>query len=121
MEKLLEEVQSRLKMEDGEFNSYLEDIEHTTKILKDEGVEFLPDFKLVFYAHIVSLAKRLKENIPLNCGDDCPEDEVEKEAIAISEKIIFPLAEKYKRELERMEITLAGIQLQLALEMQKEN
>lgn len=121
MEKLLEEVQSRLKMEDGEFNSYLEDIEHTTKILKDEGVEFLPDFKLVFYAHIVSLAKRLKENIPLNCGDDCPEDEVEKEAIAISEKIIFPLAEKYKRELERMEIILAGIQLQLALEMQKEN
>lgn len=121
MEKLLKDVQSRLKMEDEEFNSYLSDVEHTTQILKEEGVEFLPDFKLVFYAHIVSLAKRLKENIPLNCGDDCPEDEVEKEAIAISEKIIFPLAEKYERELERMEIILAGIQLQLALEMQKEN
>lgn len=121
MKELLKDVQTRLKMEDAEFNSYLPDAEHTTKVLAEEGIEFQPDFKLVFYAHMVSLAKRLKDDIPLDCGDDCPEDEVEKEAIAVSEKIILPLAEKYGRKLNRMEIVLAGIQLQLAMEMQKEN
>ena len=77
------------------------------QILKEEKIEFLPDFKLVFYAHMISLAKRLKEDIALDCGDDCPEDEVEREAIEVSEKIIIPLAEKYKRDLNRMEIVLA--------------
>ena len=56
---------------------------------------------------MISLAKRLKEDIALDCGDDCPEDEVEREAIEVSEKIIIPLAEKYKRDLNRMEIVLA--------------
>lgn len=121
MKDLLKDVQARLKMEDTEFNGYLPDAEHTEKILAEERIEFQPDFKLVFYAHIVSLAKRLKDDIPLDCGDDCPEDEVEKEAIAVSEKIIIPLVEKYGRKLNRMEIVLAGIQLQLAMEMQKEN
>lgn len=121
MKELLKDVQTRLKMEDTEFDSYLPDVEHTTKVLIEEGIEFQSDFKLVFYAHMVSLAKRLKDDISLDCGDDCPEDEVEKEAIAVSEKIILPLAEKYGRELNRMEIVLAGIQLQLAMEMQKEN
>lgn len=121
MKELLKDVQARLKMEDTEFNGYLPDTEHTEKILAEEGIEFQPDFKLVFYAHIVSLVKRLKDDIPLDCGDDCPEDEVEKEAIAVSEKIIIPLVEKYERKLNRMEIVLAGIQLQLAMEMQKEN
>ena len=46
---------------------------------------------------------------------------MEREAIEVSEKIIIPLAEKYKRDLNRMEIVLAAIQLQLAMEMQKEN
>jgi len=118
---LLKDVQTRLKMTEEEFNMYFPDAEHTTKILEEENIEFLPDFKLVFYAHMISLAKRLKEDIALDCGDDCPEDEVEKEAIEISEKIIMPLAEKYKRDLNRMEIVLAAIQLQLAMEMQKES
>ena len=121
MKDLLKDVQTRLKMTDEEFNMYLPDTDHTAKILVEENIEFLPDFKLVFYAHMVSLAKRLKENIALDCGDDCPEDEVEKEAIGVSEKIIVPLAEKYERDLNRMEIILAAIQLQLAMEMQKEN
>ena len=46
---------------------------------------------------------------------------MEREAIEVSEKIIISLAEKYKRDLNRMEIVLAAIQLQLAMEMQKEN
>ena len=121
MKELLKDVQTRLKMSDEEFDMYLPDAEHTTKILKEEKIEFLPDFKLVFYAHMISLAKRLKEDIALDCGDDCPEDEVEREAIEVSEKIIIPLAEKYKRDLNRMEIVHAAIQLQLALEMQNEN
>lgn len=121
MEELLKNVQARLKMDDAEFNSYLSDVTHTTRILEEEKIEFQPDFRLVFYAHMVSLAKRLKENISLDCGDDCPEDELDKEAVKVSEKIIFPLAEKYKRELNRMEIILAGIQLQLAMDMQKES
>ena len=37
MEQLLKDVQNRLKMEDEEFNSYLDDVKHTTKILKEEG------------------------------------------------------------------------------------
>ena len=121
MKDLLKDVQTRLKMTDEEFEMYLPDAAHATKVLAEEKIEFLPDFKLVFYAHMVSLAKRLKEDISLDCGDDCPEDEVEKEAIEVSEKIIMPLAEKYKRDLNRMEIVLAAIQLQLAMEMQKEN
>ena len=80
MKELLKDVQTRLKMSDEEFDMYLPDAEHTTKILKEEKIEFLPDFKLVFYAHMISLAKRLKEDIALDCGDDCPEDEVEREA-----------------------------------------
>lgn len=121
MKDLLKNVQTRLKMTDEEFEMYLPDAEHATKVLAEEKIEFLPDFKLVFYAHMVSLAKRLKEDIRLDCGDDCPEDEVEREAIEVSEKIIMPLAEKYKRDLDRMEIVLAAIQLQLAMEMQQEN
>lgn len=121
MEALLKDVQQRLKMSDEEFESYNMDVVHIKKILKEEKVEFQPDFKLVFFSHMVSLAKRLKENIPLDCGDDCPENEVDKEAIRVSERIIVPLAEKYLVELNRMEIILAGIQLQLAMEMQKEN
>ena len=121
MKDLLKNVQTRLKMTDEEFEMYLPDAEHATKVLAEEKIEFLPDFKLVFYAHMVSLAKRLKEYIGLDCGDDCPEDEVEREAIEVSEKIIMPLAEKYKRDLDRMEIVLAAIQLQLAMEMQQEN
>ena len=115
MKDLLKNVQTRLKMTDEEFEMYLPDAEHATKVLAEEKIEFLPDFKLVFYAH------RLKEDIGLDCGDDCPEDEVEREAIEVSEKIIMPLAEKYKRDLDRMEIVLAAIQLQLAMEMQQEN
>lgn len=121
MKDLLKDVQTRLKMTDEEFEMYLPDADHATKVLAEEKIEFLPDFKLVFYAHMVSLAKRLKEDISLDCGDDCPEDEVEREAIEVSEKIIMPLAEKYKRDLNRMEIVLAAIQLQLAMEMQQEN
>ena len=102
MEELLKNVQARLKMDDVEFNSYLSDVTHTTRILEEEKIEFQPDFRLVFYAHMVSLAKRLKENISLDCGDDCPEDELDK-------------------EVDRMEIILAGIQLQLAIDMQKES
>ena len=117
MKDLLKNVQTRLKMTDEEFEMYLPDAEHATKVLAEEKIEFLPDFKLVFYAHMVSLAKRLKEDIGLDCG----EDEVEREAIEVSEKIIMPLAEKYKRDLDRMEIVLAAIQLQLAMEMQQEN
>lgn len=121
MKDLLKDVQMRLKMADEEFEMYLPDAAHATKVLAEEKIEFLPDFKLVFYAHMISLAKRLKEDISLDCGDDCPEDEVEREAIEVSEKIIMPLAEKYKRDLNRMEIVLAAIQLQLAMEMQQEN
>lgn len=121
MKDLLKDVQTRLKMTDEEFEMYLPDADHATKVLAEEKIEFLPDFKLVFYAHMVSLAKRLKEDIGLDCGDDCPEDEVEREAIEVSEKIIMPLAEKYKRDLNRMEIVFAAIQLQLAMEMQQEN
>ncbi len=121
MKELLKDVQARLKMSDEEFEMYLLDVEHTTKVLAEEKIEFLPDFKLVFYAHMVSLAKRLKEDISLDCGDDCPEDEVERKAIEISEKVILPLAKKYKRDLNRMEIVLAAIQIQLAMEMQEEN
>ncbi|WP_291255513.1 hypothetical protein [Fusobacterium sp.] len=120
MELLLKDVQERLKMADEEFLSYDADIKHITQILKDEEIEFQPDFKLVFYAHMVSLMKRLKEDIPLNCGEDCPEEEVEIRAIKVAEKLIEPLAKKYVRDLNRMEIILAGIQLQLAIEMQKQ-
>lgn len=120
MKEFLRGVQERLKLEDKEFEEYLIDLEHTTNILAQEKIEFLSEFKLVFYAHIVSLIKRLKENISLECGDNFPEDEVEKRAVSISEKIILPMIEKYNREVDRMEIILAAIQLQLAMEMQKE-
>lgn len=121
MEKLLKDVQKRLKMTEEEFNSYGTGIEHTCKILAEEGIEFQEDFKLVFFSHMVSLMKRLNENIPLNCGDEYPEDEIDQEAIKVAEKIINPLAKQYLRNLDRMEIILASIQLQLAMEMQKEN
>lgn len=121
MKKLLKNVQMRLKMSNIEFESYLPDAYHTAQILKEEEIEFIPDFKLVFYAHMVSLSKRLKEGIMLECGEDCPEDEVEKRAIEVSERIILPLAKKYEKPLDKMEIILAAIQLQLAMEMQRES
>lgn len=117
MENLLLDVKKRLKLSDEEFNSYRGDLDHTTKVLEEEGIEFQADFKLVFYSHMTSLAKRLKDNTPLDCGDDYPEDEVEADAIRISEKIITPINENYKRELDRLEIILAAIQVQLAMEM----
>lgn len=118
MEILLKDVQERLKMSDEEFEYYKLDIKHVKQVLKEEKIEFQPDFKLVFYTHMVSLMKRLKEDIPLNCGEDCPEEEVEIRAVKVAEKLIEPLAKKYVRSLDRMEIILAGIQLQLAIEIQ---
>lgn len=121
MKELLIDVQRRLKMSDKEFELYLPDVEHTTCILKEEKIEFIPDFKLVFFSHMVSLSKRLKDKIDLDCGDDYPEDEVDKNAIKVSERIIIPLSKKYNCNLNKMEIILAGIQIQLAMEMQQEN
>ncbi len=117
MEALLKDVQSRLKMSDEEFNSYRNELDYTTVVLEKHGIEFVDDFKLVFYSHMTSLAKRLKENITLDCGEDCPEDEVEKKALEVSEEIIMPIGKKYEREVDRLEIVLAAIQIQLALEM----
>lgn len=48
MKDLLKDVQTRLKMTDEEFEMYLPDADHTTKILAEEKIEFLPDFKLYF-------------------------------------------------------------------------
>ena len=53
MEALLKDVQQRLKMSDEEFESYNMDVEHTEKILKEENIEFQPDFKLVFFIYFI--------------------------------------------------------------------
>ncbi len=117
MEQLLKDVQSRLKMSNEEFNSYKNELNYTTMILEKYGIDFTDDFKLIFYSHMTSLAKRLKEGITLDCREDFLEDEVEKKALIISEEIILPIGKKYKKEINRLEIVLAAIQIQLALEM----
>ena len=48
------------------------------------------------------------------------EEEVSKEAYGISSKIITMLSEKYGTEADDLEIILAAIQIQLALEFQNQ-
>lgn len=120
MFSMLEDIKNRLKMENDEFQEYAKEINHVENILNEEGIRFQDDFKLVFFSHMISLAKRFKEDISLNCGDDIPEDEVDTNSIRISERIIYPINQRYSNTLDRLEVILAAIQIQLALDMQNE-
>ncbi|MGB6127245.1 MAG: hypothetical protein WBG30_00715 [Psychrilyobacter sp.] len=119
MKELLEDVRQRQKMDNIEFNTYMEEINFITKVLEEEKIEFSGDFKLVFYSHMVSFINRLREKISLDCGEDNPEDELDKRSLEVSEKILVEISKKYTENLDRLEVVLAAIQIQLAIELEK--
>ena len=86
----------------------------------ENNVIFTYEFKLVFYSHIVSFCQRLEAKEKLNVTNSGFEEEVSKEAYGISSKIITMLSEKYGTEADDLEIILAAIQIQLALEFQNQ-
>lgn len=119
MKELLEDVRQRQKMENEEFDTYMDEINFFTEVLEEEGIEFSGDFKLVFYSHMVSFINRLREHINLDCGEDNPEDELEERSLKISERMLTKISEKYTGNLDRLEIVLAAIQIQLAIELKE--
>lgn len=119
-QNFLEDVRQHLGLSESEFSKYTDNAAEVEKILEENNVAFTYEFQLVFYSHIVSFCQRLETNEKLNVTNSGFEDEVSKEAYKISAKIIKMLSEKYQTEADELEIILAAIQIQLALEFQNQ-
>ncbi|WP_435308855.1 PRD domain-containing protein [Sebaldella termitidis] len=119
-QNFLEDVRQHLGLSEADFSKYTESAAEVEKILEENNVIFTYEFKLVFYSHIVSFCQRLEAKEKLNVTNSGFEEEVSKEAYGISSKIITMLSEKYGTEADDLEIILAAIQIQLALEFQNQ-
>lgn len=116
----LEDVRQHLGLSEEDFLKYIDYTAEVGKILEENNVIFTYEFRLVFYSHIISFCQRLEAKEKLNVTNSGFEEEVSKEAYEISSKIIKMLSEKYGTEADELEIILAAIQIQLALEFQNQ-
>ena len=119
-QKFLDDVKHHLDLSDEVFSKYLDKVSKVEKILEKNGVKFTYEFQLVFYSHIISYCQRLENKEKLNVTNSGFEDEVSEKAYAISSEIITMLVREYNAELDDLEIILAAIQIQLALEFQEQ-
>lgn len=119
-QKFLDDVKHHLDLSEAEFSKYLDNVFKVEKILEKNGVKFTYEFMLVFYSHIISYCQRLETKEKLNVTNSGFEDEVSKKAYNISSEILTMLVKEYNAELDDLEIILAAIQIQLALEIQEQ-
>ena len=119
-QNFLEDVRQHLGLSEADFSKYTENAAEVEKILEENNVIFTYEFRLVFYSHIISFCQRLEAKGKLNVTNSGFEEEISKEAYEISSKIIKMLSEKYGTEADELEIILAAIQIQLALEFQNQ-
>ncbi|MCP1226391.1 PRD domain-containing protein [Sebaldella sp. S0638] len=119
-QSFLEDVRQHLGLSEEEFSKYTDNAAEVEKILERNNVVFTYEFKLVFYSHIISFCQRLETNEKLNVTNSGFEEEISKDAYSISSEIIKMLSEKYETEADDLEIILAAIQIQLALEFQNQ-
>ena len=119
-QSFLEDVRQHLGLSEEDFSGYTDNTLEVEKILDRNNVEFTYEFKLVFYSHIISFCQRLEAKEKLNVTNSGFEEEISKDAYNISSEIIKMLSEKYQTEADDLEIILAAIQIQLALEFQNQ-
>lgn len=119
-QKFLDDVKHHLNLTETEFLTYLDNVNRVEEILEKNGVKFTYEFMLVFYSHIISYCQRLETKERLNVTNSGFEDEVSEKAYKISSEILTMLVKEYSAELDDLEIILAAIQIQLALEIQEQ-
>ena len=116
----LEDVRQHLELSEADFLKYIDYTTETGEILEENNVIFTYEFRLVFYSHIISFCQRLEAKEKLNVTNSGFDEEISRKAYEISSKIIKMLSEKYGTEADELEIILAAIQIQLALEFQNQ-
>ena len=116
----LEDVRQHLELSEADFLKYIDYTTEIGEILEENNVIFTYEFRLVFYSHIISFCQRLEAKEKLNITNSGFDEEISRKAYEISSKIIKMLSEKYGAEADELEIILAAIQIQLALEFQNQ-
>jgi PRD domain protein (TIGR03582 family) len=113
--KCLGLIKNNLNLNDAEIEEVREDLEHVEKILEKYDISFQDTFAIGFYNHIVSLISRAKTGKFVTPIEEDMISELTKESISIASEMLEEIFRRYKRDINKSEIYLVSIHIQVAM------
>lgn len=113
--KCLGLVKNSLNLKDDEIEEIKEDLEYVESILGKYDVEFENAFEIGFYNHIISFISRAKTGEFVAPIEEETVSELTDTSISIATEMLEKIFTKYERSINKSEIYLVAIHIQLAM------
>lgn len=113
--KCLNILKNNLNIGDKEIEKIKEDVEQVENVIEKYNIKFEDTFAISFYNHIVSFINRVIDNEFVEPIDESIVSEITDQSINISQEMLRDIFEKYGREINKSEIYLVSIHIQLAM------
>lgn len=113
--KCLSILKNNLNVGDREIEKVRKDIEHVENVMETYNINFEDTFAISFYNHIISFVNRAIDDEFVEPIDESLVSEITAKSINIAEEMLKDIFKKYGREVNKSEIYLVSIHIQLAM------